>query len=194
MSDWFKRRLESFLDNLIFAGGVAVIVAVWGGSSTLSGPIILVITLVAFVTTLAILRLILSLVDRQSKKKSIDTGPISHTQSQPHEYISDTYIKGRLIYLMDLLAPGSKPIISNRTIEDCEIRGPAMAVALGRVSITEAGFDGDKNSLFVEIADARSIVGAIGLQDCVFRRCRFKQIGILGTKEQIKIFMQGMIP
>ena len=66
-----------------------------------------------------------------------------------------------------------------------------MVAALGRVSITEGSFDGDRDSLFVEVKDKRLIFGAIGLRDCVFRRCRFTQIGILGTKEQIKKFKQG---
>jgi energy-coupling factor transporter transmembrane protein EcfT len=111
-----------------------------------------------------------------------------------HQFIPDNYISGRIIHLMDLLAPGAKPIITNRTIEDCEIRGPAMVVLLGRVTIANDIFDGDIDSLFVEIADERWIFGAIGLQDCVFRRCRFTAIGIIGTKEQIKEAKQGFKP
>ena len=109
----------------------------------------------------------------------------------PHQYISDSYIKGRLIYLMDLIAPGAKPIISNRTLEDCEIRGPVMIALLGGVTIGDSGFDGDINSLFVEVSENRHILGAIGLRNCVFRRCRFTQIGIIGTQEQIKQAKQG---
>ena len=180
MGDWFKRRLEGILDNLIVAGILAGIVAVWALLKTLPGPTIFVLVIVTFAVVLGILRLILYLVDRLAKKK--------------HEYISDNYIRGRLIYLMDLLAPGSKPIIINRTIEDCEIRGPAMIALLGGVTIANSGFDGDIKSLFVEVPDKRMIFGAIGLQDCVFRRCRFTQIGIIGTREQIDKAQQGFTP
>ena len=111
-----------------------------------------------------------------------------------HDYIADTYIRGQLVYLMDLIAPGAQPIISDRTIEDCEIRGPAMIALLGRVTIKNGTFDGDVESLFVEVADKRIIFGAIGLRDCVFRRCRFVAIGIIGTREQIEKAKKGFTP
>ena len=111
-----------------------------------------------------------------------------------HEYITDAYIRGRLIYLMDLLAPGAKPVISDRTIEDCEIRGPAMVAFLQGGMISEGIFDGDIESLFVEVPDKKVFLGAIGLKKCVFRRCRFTQIGIIGTREQIEKAKQGFSP
>ncbi len=117
--------------------------------------------------------------------------PQSEAKAQSHEYNANSYIRGRVIYLMDLLAPSSKPIISDRTIEDCEVRGPAMVAFLGNVTITNSGFEGEIDSLFVEIADKRMIFGAIGLLRCTFRRCQFKGIGILGTKKQIQKARQG---
>lgn len=121
------------------------------------------------------------------------TLPLAQPVQKPR-YISDSYISGQIIHLMDLLAPGAKPIISNRTIEDCEIRGPVMIALLGGVTIADSGFDGDQNSLFVEIVDRRMIFGAIGLQNCIFRRCRFIAIGIIGTKEQIEQAKKGFAP
>ena len=110
-----------------------------------------------------------------------------------HQFIPDNYISGRIIHLMDLLAPGAKPIISNRTVEDCEVRGPAMVVLM-RTALDKNTWDGDLESLFVEVADERTIFGAIGLQGCVFRRCRFVAIGIIGTKEKIEEAKQGFKP
>ena len=108
-----------------------------------------------------------------------------------HQFIPDNYISGRIIHLLDLLAPGAKPIISNRTVEDCEVRGPAMVVFM-RTTLDNNSWAGDDlESLFVEVADERKIVGAIGLQGCVFRRCRFIAIGIIGTKEQIEEAKKG---
>lgn len=119
---------------------------------------------------------------------------IKQPQQPKPRYIPDSYISGQIIHLMDLLAPGAKPIISNRTIEDCEIRGPAMIALLGGVTIADSGFDGDIDSLFVEIVAKRMIFGAIGLQNCTFRRCRFIAIGIIGTKEQIEQAKKGFAP
>jgi hypothetical protein len=111
-----------------------------------------------------------------------------------HQFIPDNYIRGRIIHLIDLVAPGVKPIISNRTIEDCEIRGPAMIALLGGVTLADNDFDGDIDSLFVEVAKERIIFGAFGLRNCVFRRCRFVAIGIICTKEQIQEAKQGFKP
>ena len=120
---------------------------------------------------------------------------ISHKKieqsSEPHEYIPDTYIRGRLLNLMDLLSPSSEPIISNRTIEDCEIRGPVMISLIERVTIYDSGFDGDVESLFVEVAGERIIFGAVGLRDCVFRRCHFAGVGIIGSRAQINELKKG---
>jgi len=174
MRDWLNRRIEGLLDNAIFGAIVAGGAIVWSILSKLPAPVIFVIGLAVFALILLILRITRDILSKKSA----------------HAYIADTYIKGRIIYLLDLLAPGAKPIISNRTIEDCEVRGPAMVILMGS-TIANSVWDGDKNSLFVEIAAKRMILGAIGLQGCVFRRCRFKAIGILGTKEQIKIAKKG---
>ena len=110
------------------------------------------------------------------------------------EFIPESYLRGRSVYLLDLIPPGAKPIIRDRTFEDCEVRGPAMIALLGGGSISNSTFDGDIDSVFVEVADKRIILGAIGLQSCVFRRCRFTQIGIIGTREQIEKAKKGFNP
>jgi len=102
-----------------------------------------------------------------------------------HPYISDPFIKGRSIYLLDLIAPGARPIIQNRTIEDCEIRGPAMIGFLGTMNLHDISWDGDEKSLFVEVEENHPLLGVIGLEDCTIRRCRFVSVGIIGVKQQI---------
>ena len=194
MRDWLNRRLEGLLDNAIFGAIVAGGAIVWSILSNLPAPIIFVIGLAVFALILFILKITRDILSK--KPKDAEQKP-TKTETEPppltlpsHTYIADTYIRGRIIYLMDLLAPGAKPIVSNRTIEDCEIRGPAMVVLMG-TAIADSSWDGDLESLFVEIADKRMIFGAIGLPGCVFRRCRFMQIGILGTREQIEKAKQG---
>lgn len=198
MRNWLNRRIEGLLDNAIFGAIVAGGTIVWSILNKLPAPLIFVIGLAVFALILFILKItrdILSKKPKDAEQKSTETKTEPPPSALPsHIYIADTYIQGRVIYLMDLLAPGAKPIISNRTIEDCEIRGPAMVALLGLVTITESSFDGDVDSLFVEVADKRIILGAIGLQNCVFRRCRFAQIGILGTREQIEKAKQGFTP
>lgn len=120
--------------------------------------------------------------ERLDKVQTISQGSISS-----HQYIPDSYIKDRTIYLMDLVAPGSSvPIIKNRTIENCEIRGPAMIAFASSITTIDGGsFDGNIDSLFIEVPLDRSVSGAIGLESCVLRNCHYVQIGIIGTKEHI---------
>lgn len=190
MRDWLNRRIEGLLDNIIFAAIVAVGAIVWSLLSQLSAPVVFVIGLAAFALILFILKTTRDILSKKPKENKSNTEP-SMSVLQSHAYITDTYIRGRAIRLIDLLAPGARPIISNRTIEDCEIRGPAMITLLDGVTLADNNFDGDINSPFLEVAEPRMIVGAIGLQDCVFRRCRFIAIGIIGTSEQIEQIKKG---
>lgn len=102
-----------------------------------------------------------------------------------HTYIPESYIHGRIIYILDLIAPGARPVIQKRTIEDCEIRGPAMIGFLGTCNLDNLTFDGDRNSIFVEVGLNKPLLGVIGLEDCNVRRCRLVAIGIIGVRQQI---------
>jgi hypothetical protein len=198
MADWFKGRLESILDNLVLAGIIAMGVALWALIRTLPGPIIFTIALATFALVMFVLRMILSLQDRQEKKRehvspkrdpSVSANQLLATPAS-QGYIGGSYIAGRTINLMDLLRPGAPPIIENRTIEDCEIRGPAIVGFLEGNSLDTVGFLGDADSVLVELPEPRHIIGAIGVRGCVFRRCHFVEIGIIGVRgplmEQIK--------
>lgn len=67
MGDWFKKRLESILDNLVFAGVVAVGIAVWSAMKSLPLPLIIGISGGIFVLILVIIRLTLFYIKRKSR-------------------------------------------------------------------------------------------------------------------------------
>lgn len=189
MGTWLQGRLESLLDNVIFAVFLATGLSVWAIISHLPGPIIALIFLVAIGAVLWILRQIRRLNASRRRPESV----LPHLEEMTKQkYIADSYIRGRIISLLDMLPPGATPIISNRTIEDCELRGPSIIAALHGVTMSDCGFDGDPKSVFIEVLEGR-IIGAIGLKDCVFRRCRFIQIGIIGTAENIRKIREGFI-
>lgn len=75
MGDWLYRRLESLLDNAIFAGVVAVIFAVWSFLKTLPAPIIALVAIIIFAVVLFILRVVLSFLDRRKRTKTILSEP-----------------------------------------------------------------------------------------------------------------------
>ena len=68
-----------------------------------------------------------------------------------------------------------------------------MVVLTGGTTLTNNTWDGTSESLFIEIPSKKAISGAIALEGCVFRRCRFTAIGILVMKEQIELIKQGFI-
>lgn len=176
--------MESILDNLIFAGVLGGGLVVWAIVSRLPGPVIALLFLLAVGAVLWILGQIRSRVSvprvlGQDNERVL--GPVAGLSDS--RYLPDSYIRGRIINLLDMIAPGGIPIISNRTIEDCEIRGPAFMAPVEHVTMADCGFDGDIESIFIEVAEKRQVIGAVGVKDCVFRRCRFTQIGIVGTRE-----------
>jgi len=76
MGNWLHKRLESILDNAIFAGVVAVIFAVWSYLKTLPAPIITLVAIISFASILLILRILLSFLDR---RKVIRTTKMANT-------------------------------------------------------------------------------------------------------------------
>ncbi|MEX0659194.1 MAG: hypothetical protein WD080_08675 [Egibacteraceae bacterium] len=76
------------------------------------------------------------------------------------------------------------PLIEGVEFVNCTIVGPAVIVLVEGVSIINCGWDApDWDALVWTIPDARElIVGAVGLKNCTFSSCQFRNIG-LGVKE-----------
>ena len=73
-------------------------------------------------------------------------------------------------------------VISGKTFTDCVIQGPALIAVLSGTTFDgcNMGAASDAASLLFAPQGPR-LVGAIGLQDCRFVRCRFVQIGYTGS-------------
>ncbi|QYC10298.1 hypothetical protein [Brevundimonas nasdae] len=74
------------------------------------------------------------------------------------------------------------PVIRDKTFTDCVIEGPALVLAMGSTSFDSCnmGVAADPRSLLYK-AQGPMLVGAIGLENCHFVRCRMVQIGYAGT-------------
>lgn len=68
-----------------------------------------------------------------------------------------------------------------------------MVILMG-TTLADNTWEGDIESLFIEVADERTIIGAVGLRGCVFRNCHFTKVGIIGTKTQIEEAKRGFEP
>lgn len=82
-------------------------------------------------------------------------------------------------------------IITDQTFEDCEILGPAILAPRGSGGFYNCGWEGDADSLFWELPTGERIVGATVAENCVFTRCRFVNVGIAGTKDDIDRMRAG---
>ncbi|ROS29585.1 TIR domain-containing protein [Rathayibacter sp. PhB127] len=101
----------------------------------------------------------------------------------------------RLIYRNQTLSildvPMSETLtITNVSFHDCVIQGPAILYLHDRVTLEDMTFN-DEFTFVPRIPD-RPIVGAIGIENVRFKRCRFKDIGVFQTLEEIEILMMAM--
>ena len=113
--------------------------------------------------------------------------PRVHSQSIP------TTITGQPVQLSEYVS-WDTPVIRGRTFENCTIYGPAILVSLSPSNVlANSGFDGTPEStIWVVDADERpQLSGAIGMIDCVFRNCRFRNVGLVITPEQLDDTLRG---
>lgn len=87
-------------------------------------------------------------------------------------------------------------LIQGRTFENCQILGPAVLALLGKTTISHCTFDGND---FEDIAwpiatDRQTMIGAVGVADCEFFRCRLVQIGIAVPAAEIEQLRTGFGP
>ena len=114
----------------------------------------------------------------------VGTGGASSASSERPEQV---------VQISSLLPPGTGTI-SDRTFENAIIVGPALVSALSGVSFEFCVFEFGGSSfedLLWEITP-RFVVGVIGLERCTFRRCRFDNIGFIGTKESLDGFRRAV--
>jgi hypothetical protein len=78
------------------------------------------------------------------------------------------------------------PVIRGKTFTDCVIEGPAVIAILDGMILDGCNLGATataRNLLLKPLGD--KIVGAIGIADCRFVRCRFVQVGFTGNEALI---------
>lgn len=87
---------------------------------------------------------------------------------------------------------GVNSIIEGQEFHDALIVGPAVIALLDRVTMINCGFDGDEDSLFIEVAPDRGVLGVVGIVNTRFERCRFQNIGIVGPPEAVALMKEEL--
>ena len=88
-----------------------------------------------------------------------------------------------------------EPVVSGKTFTDCLIEGPAIITIMG-----ETRFDGCDMGAVEDIdtllfrPEGQKLVGVIAFKDCLFLRCRFRQIGYTGHPDFVNSLKTGIAP
>jgi len=90
----------------------------------------------------------------------------------------EKFLSNKKIRLSDLV--GQDSIVRDRTIEDCEISGPMVVMSTGEgVGLFHnCKWNGESDAIFIRAAEPK-VGGVVGLENCIFRRCRFFNVAIM---------------
>lgn len=109
---------------------------------------------------------------------SANVQPAALSQSEK----SSNYFKNRDIYIRDLLVDEIRVI--GRTFEDCVIHGPAVVGFLRTLIDGDCVFVAPNiDAVIISVWPRRSVVGVLLIKDCTFRRCKFRNIGVVDVQE-----------
>jgi hypothetical protein len=103
--------------------------------------------------------------------------------------LKGNYIHDVSFRLIDLI---EEPVyvIKGKTFENCNIYGPSI-VGLRGGEVTFSSWENDANNSIFIVAPQPTIMGVIGLENCVIRRCKIYGIGIIDTKENLEHIKKG---
>jgi hypothetical protein len=82
-------------------------------------------------------------------------------------------------------------VVRDVEFEGCTIVGPAVLLPRADVTIGDCRFDAELPGLFWTVSPGATASGGIGLENCVFRGCRFERVGLGGTPEEVRQLMKG---
>lgn len=114
------------------------------------------------------------------------------------EELAETHIKRRTVYIADFAREAADlswadAVIKNRIFEECYIVGPAVLVPMNTGDLTGHVFVGDDqrweeggHAFWAPTADLLKLTGIVGLEDCLFRNCRYRRVGVLMSEEELR--------
>jgi hypothetical protein len=94
------------------------------------------------------------------------------------------------VRLVDLA--GTESVITRQTIEDKLLVGPAVLAPIDSITLEQNIFEVENpEDLFILVPDGKTVMGVIGLKEVTFRRCTFRDVGIVGTAATLNLIRQG---
>ncbi len=93
-----------------------------------------------------------------------------------------SYRKPGRIYLTRLAE--ETPVVKDQVYENRKFVGPAVIHFGSGNVLNDTSFVGDPEQVFIE-AKRNEFVGVVTFTDCMFKRCQFKDVGIIGRKKEL---------
>ena len=101
--------------------------------------------------------------------------------------------KGGRFALFDLyrasLHAGGPSTLEGRTFEDCVIEGPGLMLVLDGAHFDGVDFGpagGDMRGMLFRSLNGTMAIGAIPVKNCIFRNCRFHNLGFTGNEDLLQ--------
>ena len=89
------------------------------------------------------------------------------------------------VKILELVENPTNPMLEGFTFQNCNIIGPAVVASLSTDWVNNTLTP----SMFIVIPAARQrLEEVIGLKDCLITKCRFTNIGLIGTEDFIRRF------
>jgi len=116
--------------------------------------------------------------------------PFAGVISPANRLLSLSRLVGLHIRIVDVAIDGC---IEDRTFEDCSIYGPAILIHEGYADHRNCDYFAKVDDLHwlvkeEELQAAGERLGAIHVKNCVFIRCRFHNVGFVGTPSSLAQF------
>ena len=95
--------------------------------------------------------------------------------------LTQSVLQNRDIRLADLTR--ESVVIRNKTFINCNLYGPAMVCLTEKTSsLSYCGIEGEPDVSFIETIN-KKVIGGIELEQCVFRNCKFRGVGFIGSPD-----------
>lgn len=191
MFGWFKHRWADLTTNVVAGLILMAIVAafssgglvIWSLFISAPAPFVVGAGLFAVGGSVALVNQGLAVARRLQERYSPWATALQLTQP---------YLAGLSIRLTDLVYEQE---IRGRTFEACDLYGPIVIFANGPGMINDCDFVAPQEATFIEVSpDQKVLTGVVLAPDCVFRRCRFTRVGIMGSKLAIERWKSQSIP
>lgn len=103
-----------------------------------------------------------------------------------HEFKDQTLYFGEIARY---LTSNNGTMIVDKVFEGCTVIGPGVFAPLGNIKMDSIAWqDTPKEAMYITVPAKTWITGALGLLNCEFRRCKFRNIAIIGTPDDKKLF------